>query len=124
MTIQITKQNSQLQNLHCPMTKQYCIVFRTVKCGLVSTWVFRANPNFSICFRIDRTSNFSEAVIIQFFQPFIHYFSENSCFFCSFCKLFRFYPFWRKVWKLTEIQTTTVPRNSVKFFLYSKSFAL
>ena len=80
MTIQITKQNTQLQNLHCPMTKQYCIVFRTVKCGLVSAWVFRANPNFSICFRIGRTSNFGAAVIIQVFQPFIHYFSEYSCF--------------------------------------------
>ena len=39
---------------------------------------------------------------------------QEYCISCSFCKEFTLYSNWKNVWKLTVIQTSTVPHNSVQ----------
>ena len=52
---------------HYPVIKQFCFTLRTVKCGIVSEWVIRANPNFFI----NEILNFGTAVPLQTFHLFM-----------------------------------------------------
>ena len=95
---------------HYPVAKQVCFALSTVKGGLVSEWVTRANPNFFI----NEILNFGTAMIFQIFHLFIIKIAKNLAFFCSFSKVFTLYSSRKKFCKLTVIQTSTVPHNSMQ----------
>ena len=96
--------------LHYPVTKQLCLALCTVKCIRVSREVTRTIPNFFIY----EISNFGTAVFIQKFHICIQKIARNLAFFCSFCRLFTLYITVKNVGKLTVIQMSTVPHNSVQ----------
>ena len=95
---------------HYLLTRQFCRTLCTLKYGLVSEWVTRANP---ICF-INEILNFGTAVIFQLFHLFIQWIAKSVALFCSFCKVFTLYSSRKTVWKLSVIQTATVPHNSAQ----------
>ena len=110
MTIHFTLQTLQHWMPHYPITKQFCLTLCTLKCGFVSEWVTCANSNFFI----NEILNFGTVVIFQIFQLFIQQIANNLAFFCSFCKIFTFYSSRNNVWKLTLIQTSSVPHMSMQ----------
>ena len=81
-----------------------------VKCNLVSERASRANPAFFI----KKISKRGRGKIIQVFHLCTHKISKNLAFFCSFCKIFTLHISGKNVGKLTAIQTSTVPHNSVQ----------
>ena len=62
--------------LHCPVTKQFCLAFCTVKCSLVSDWVIRTNSKFFI----NELLNFVAVLSLQVFHLFMQDFAENVAF--------------------------------------------
>ena len=86
--------------------KQFCLTLCIVKCGLVSEWVTGANPNFFI----NEILILGTAVV---FHLSIQQIAKNLALFCFFCKVFTLYRSRKNLWKLTVIQTSTVPDNSV-----------
>ena len=107
MTVHFTLKTLQHWIPQNPVTKQVC---GEVKCGLVSEMVTRVNPNFFI----SEILNFGTAVVFQVFHLFIQYFAKNIAIFCSFCKVFNLYSPRKNAWKLTVIQTSFVPHNTMQ----------
>ena len=62
-----TIQTLQLSMVHYTVTKQFYLAICTVKCGLVSEWVTRANHYF-----FKEILKFGTAMISQVFHFFIH----------------------------------------------------
>ena len=93
-----------------PVTKQFCFTFCTVERAFVSEWVTQASTHFFI----NVILNFGTAVMFQIFHLFIQKIAKNLAFFCSFCKILTLYGSRKKVWKLTVIQISPVPHNSVQ----------
>ena len=62
---------------HYPVNKQFCLALCTVKCGLVSERVTRANSNFLI----NEMLNFGTAIIFQNFHVFIQKNCPGTCIF-------------------------------------------
>ena len=108
-TLHNTK-NIKLEMLHYPFTKQFCLALCIVKCGLACECVTRTNPHFFI----NEILNFRTANIIQVFHPSTQITAKVFAFFCSFCKKFSLHITGKNVGKLTVIQTSTVPHNSVQ----------
>ena len=95
---------------HYRVSKHLCLTLSTVKCGLVSECVTRASPNFFT----NEILNFGTAVIFQFFHLFIQYIVKTFAFLRFFRKKFTLYGSRKIVWKLTVIQRSTVPHNSLQ----------
>ena len=116
LTKHFTIQRLQLWMLHYTVIQNLCFELCTVKCGLVSDWVTRSNPNFFIGF--SKISIFPAAIIIQVFHFFILEIAKNLANFCSCCNVFTLYISGKNVGILTVIQTSTVPHNSCKFLVH------
>ena len=86
LTIHFTIWILQFQMLHCPVTKQLCFPLCTVKCSLVSEWIYPANPHFFSCLRINNFFKFRTAIIIKVFHFFFHYIAEKIAKFCFVAK--------------------------------------
>ena len=110
LTIQFTIQNLQLQMLHYPVTKQFCVAVCTMKPCFISEWVTPANPHFFI----NEILNFETSIVIQIFHLFLHWITLKLSLCCTFCKLFMYYGARKFVRKLTVIQTSIFPQYSVK----------
>ena len=106
--------------LHCPVTEQFCPALCTVKCDLVSELVTRTNPNFFVCFRINKFSNFEAVMIIQVFLLLIQDFATNLSFCRTFCKISTVYLSAKNDGKLTVVQRSTVLLNAMQIFRSSK----
>ena len=82
----------------------------------VCSCVWMGNSSKSTFLRlllISKISNFGAAMIIQVFQLSLLN-CQESCFSCSFCKIFTLYISRSTVGKLNVIQTSTVPHNAVQ----------
>ena len=81
----------------------------------------KSRSTFFFRFRINEISIFEAVMIIQFFLLFINEISKKLSFSCLYCKVFTIYIVRKNVWKLTIIQTTTVPHNSLQVFLHQNA---
>ena len=107
--------------LHGPVRKQFCYALCTVKCGLVSELVIRANPQFFICRSVNKISNFGAAMITRFFYLFDQKNSKNLPYFCLFCKVFTINISRRIAGKLTVKQKHPLFRTSPCNFLVNQT---
>ena len=97
--------------LNCSVTKKFCLrcaQWSLILClnghlGQIQFFSSKRSRNMGE----PRSSMFSTSVPIEF--P-----SKNLAFFCSFCKIITLHISGKNVGKLTAIQTSTVPHNSVQ----------
>ena len=96
--------------LHYPVNKHLWLALCTATSGIVSEWVTEASPFFSI----NEILNSGTATIIQNFLLFTRWTAKNLGYLCSFCQVCTIYISGKNVGKLTVIQTSTNPHNSVQ----------
>ena len=108
----IDKKKFYLQMLQYSVTKQLCFVLCTVKCGLVSEWVFWAMPHFFICFC--KTLNFEQPWSSKFSTSVSIERTRILQFSVLFAKFSPFTALGRMLCELIVLQTTTVWHNSVQ----------